>query len=78
MDANVVAVSSGGSHIAVAGKSGNVSLIDYDEGIVTDVGEGHSVPVTALAMAPNNQFIVTGDQEGALFFWSIGGCMNLN
>ena len=73
IDANVVAISREGSHIAIAGRPGMVSLIAYDQGTVSHRGSHcHSVPVTAIAFAPNQEFIITGDQEGALFFWSIG------
>jgi WD40 repeat protein len=71
--ADTVAVSKSGSHIAIAGKDGVVRLIDYDEGIFTHASqEGiHSVGVTALAVAPNQEFIVSGDEQGGIVFWTV-------
>jgi WD40 repeat protein len=70
-DADVISASKSGSHLAVAGRDGRLRLIDYDQGTVSHSGEGHSVGVTAIAVAPNQEYIVTGDEQGALFFWNL-------
>lgn len=71
-NANVICTSKSGSHLIVAGQDGMVRLIDYDEGVVTHTGlGGHSVEVTALAVAPNQSFIVSGGADGGIFFWTI-------
>ena len=64
--ADAIAITRSGSHMVVAGQS--VAVIDYDDGEVVAHAAGHAV--TAIAVAPSQDFIVTGSADGSLFFWS--------
>lgn len=64
-----VAVSASGSHLVVVGGDSLIKLIDYESGDIVWIGKGHSACISALAIAPNQEFIVTGGADGGLFFW---------
>ena len=66
--ADAIAVTRSGSHFIVGGDS--LKVFDYDDGILVARGEGHSVPITAIAVSPSQDFIVSGAADGSLFFWS--------
>ena len=42
---------------------------DYDDGVVTDVGEGHSGPITRVRMCPNLHYVVSVSADGAILIW---------
>ena len=72
-----IAISRSGSHLAIVGADGLVKLIDYESGEFVATGKGHSTSVSAVAIAPNQAFVVTGGSDGALFFWQVPAKMAL-
>ncbi len=72
LKASVVTTSKSGSDLIIGSQDGKVSLIDYDRGeIVHTCSHGHSGDISALAIAPNQSFIVSGGVDGGLFFWTL-------
>jgi WD40 repeat protein len=69
-DLACAAVNGSGSHFAVAGSEGTVKMFDYETGQLVSLGKGHSTGVAALAIAPNQTFLVSGGEDGGLFFWN--------
>lgn len=55
--------------LIVAGEDGLVRVWDYDMGAILFECVGHSCPVTACAC--HEKMIVTGDAQGALYFWQM-------
>lgn len=46
-----------------------VKLWDYNEGVVTHVGVGHSGNITRLKICPANKYIVSVSADGAILIW---------
>lgn len=46
-----------------------VKLWKYDEGIVTNIGYGHSGAINKVVISPNNKHIVSVGDEGGIFIW---------
>ena len=70
---NVVAIARSGSHFVVGGSDGRVKLYEYDEGALVAVGTAHSCAVTACAVSPNQEVVVTGAADGSIVFWQLSG-----
>lgn len=50
-----------------------VKLWNYDDGIATAVGAGHSGRITAVKFSPDMKTIVSVGAEGAIFIWDVSG-----
>eukprot|EP00483_Globobulimina_turgida_P004403 UN04412 len=48
-----------------------VKLWHYDEGIVHSIGYAHSGNVTSCKISPNNKYIVSVGDEGAICIWNM-------
>jgi WD40 repeat protein len=48
-----------------------VKVWDYDGGVVTSVGSGHSDQILKLALSPDNQSLVSVSRDGAIAIWKI-------
>lgn len=46
-----------------------LQLWQYNEGITTHVGNGHSAVVTAISFSPNGKYIVSTSASGSIFVW---------
>lgn len=68
-EVNALAITAEGEHFVSGGQDKIVKLWNYDEGISYYTGVGHSGAITKIAIAPNQQFIVTVGTEGAIFLW---------
>ena len=68
-EVNALAITSDGEHFVSGGSDKIVKLWSYDEGLTHYNGTGHSGAITKIAIAPNQQFIVTVGTEGAIFIW---------
>jgi len=68
-EVNALAITAEGEHFVSGGQDKVVKLWSYDEGLTQYNGTGHSGAITRIAIAPNQQFIVTVGTEGAIFIW---------
>jgi WD40 repeat protein len=68
-EVNTLAITSEGEHFASGGSDKVLKLWSYDEGLPCYKGVGHSQAITKIAIAPNQQFIVSVGAEGAIMIW---------
>jgi WD40 repeat protein len=66
-----LAISRSGSHLVSGGEDRLLKLWDYDEGLCKYVGVGHSGTITCTAIAPDQSFVVSVGQDGAIFLWTM-------
>jgi len=64
-----LAITSDGLQFASGGGEKVVKVWAYDEGVCGAKGVGHSGSITGLAIAPNQETIVSIGDEGAIFIW---------
>lgn len=50
-----------------------IKLWNYDDGIATAAGYGHSKRVNAVKISPNQKFAVSVGDEGGIYVWSLEG-----
>mmetsp|Transcript_19688 Transcript_19688/g.49432 ORF Transcript_19688/g.49432 Transcript_19688/m.49432 type:complete len:624 (+) Transcript_19688:134-2005(+) len=62
-------MSASGSHFVSGSQDRMVKLWDYDLGMSSHVGVGHSGTINGVAIAPDQSFIVSVGAEGAIFIW---------
>ena len=48
-----------------------VKVWDYDGGIVTAVGSGHSDQIKKIALSPDNATCVSVSRDGAIAIWNM-------
>jgi WD40 repeat protein len=70
-EVNATTVSRSGSHFVTTGGDTLLRLWDYEEGFCKFIGKGHSAPVNAAAISPDQRTIVSVGDEGAIFIWEI-------
>lgn len=70
-EVNALAITKEGEHFVSGGEDKLIKLWSYDEGFCTMTGEGHSGPITKIAIAPDQRFIVSVGNEGAIFMWKM-------
>jgi len=68
---NTLSISSSGSHYVSGGEDRLLKLWDYDTGEVKGIGVGHSGTIIAAAIAPDQSYIVSTGQEGAILIWTM-------
>jgi len=68
---NTLSMSKSGSHFVSGGEERLLKLWDYDSGVCQAIGVGHSGPITAAAIAPDQSFIVSCGGEGAILVWKM-------
>merc|ERR1719191_489660 len=66
-----LSISKSGSHYVSGGEDRLLKLWDYDEGVCKYVGVGHSGSITCAAMAPDQTFVVSSGNEGAILIWTV-------
>merc|ERR1719499_2638647 len=66
-----LSISKSGSHYVSGGEERLLKLWDYDEGNCKAIGVGHSGAITCAAIAPDQTFIVSTGQEGAIMIWTM-------
>ncbi|KAH7823813.1 putative WD repeat-containing protein 16 [Monocercomonoides exilis] len=66
-----VAINPTGSLLACAGRDKMVKVVDYDEGKIVLLGQGHPEMVSCLAWSPDGYYIVSGSHDGSVFVWSL-------
>lgn len=44
-------------------------LWKYEQGEVTHIGRGHSAPITAICISPNESCIISVSADGAILCW---------
>jgi len=66
-----LSIAKSGSHFVSGGEDRLLKLWDYDEGTAKFVGIGHSGTINAVAISPDQSFIVSVGQEGAIFIWTV-------
>jgi len=66
-----LSISKSGSHYVSGGEERLLKLWDYDEGVCKAIGVGHSGGITCAAIAPDQTFIVSTGQEGAIMIWTM-------
>jgi len=64
---------SGTRTVATGDVHGRVFLWDLETREVTQRFDGHSTAVTALAFSPEGSTLVSGDRDGLVLRWTIGG-----
>jgi len=66
-------VAKSGSHFITGSGDNTVKLWDYDIGMCSYQGLGHSGSVNSVKIAPNSEFAVSVGSEGGIFIWKIPG-----
>merc|ERR1712060_794396 len=66
-----LSISKSGSHYVSGGEDRLLKLWDYDEGVCKYIGVGHSGTISCAAIAPDQTFIVSTGQEGAILIWTM-------
>ncbi|CAD7955187.1 unnamed protein product [Amoebophrya sp. A25] len=64
-----LSMSASGSHFVSGSQDRMVKLWDYDLGMASHVGIGHSGTINGVAVAPDQSFVVSVGAEGAIFIW---------
>ena len=64
-----LSMSYSGSHFVSGSEDKTVKLWDYDSGLVSHIGVGHSGAVSGVAISPCQSFVVSVGSEGAVFVW---------
>lgn len=62
---------SDGSKFVTGGDDKLVKLWDYDGGVVTHVGCGHSDQILKLRLSPDNKNLVSVSKDGAIAIWNM-------
>jgi len=70
-DVNSLAIAADQSVFAMSEESGEVKVFDFQSGHIQTVGVGHATNATAVAVAPNSKFVVSGDTSGGIFLWEL-------
>ncbi len=65
-----LAVSPDGNRVAVAGKNGEVALLDPKTGKTTVTLKGHKGAVRGVAFASDSAAIATGGEDGTVRLWN--------
>jgi len=66
---NALDVDQEGNSFVSGGDSCLLKFFSYDEGDLLAVGKGHSGPIRAIRISPDQQQVVSVGQEGAIFLW---------
>jgi len=66
-----LSISASGSHYVSGGEERLLKLWDYDEGICKYIGVGHSGSITCVAISPDQSFVVSTGNEGAILIWTM-------
>ncbi|CAE8612968.1 unnamed protein product, partial [Polarella glacialis] len=66
-----LSMSKSGSHYVTGGEERLLKLWDYDRGVASHIGVGHSGTITCVAIAPDQSFIVSTGTEGAILIWTM-------
>merc|ERR1712003_515184 len=64
-----MSVAASGSHFVSGSQDRLVKLWEYDSGLSTHIGIGHSGTINGVAIAPDQSTIVSVGAEGAIFIW---------
>lgn len=64
-----LSIARSGSNFVSGGQDRLLKLWDYDEGTCKYIGVGHSGLINAVAISPDQSFIVSVGCEGAIFIW---------
>ena len=68
-EVNALAITADGENFLSAGEDKILKLWNYDEGLTTYKGIGHSGCITKIGISPNQNFIVSVGAEGSIFIW---------
>ena len=75
VDALTLALSPDGRVLAAGDRSGGVTLIDAERGVVLNRGaapaETAEPPISAVAFAPGGTMLALGDQQGKVSLWAL-------
>ena len=66
-----VAIDPTGSLFATVGNDKLVKIVDYDEGKIILLGEGHPEHVTCCCWSPDGLHLVSGSADGSVFVWTL-------
>ncbi|KAK2960411.1 putative Cilia- and flagella-associated protein 52 [Blattamonas nauphoetae] len=66
-----LAIDPSGTLMAVGGSDKVVRIVDYDEGKVLLMGEGHPEKITCLTWSPDGRKLVSGSADGSIFIWNL-------
>nr|CAB3267684.1 WD repeat-containing protein 16-like [Phallusia mammillata] len=58
-----------GRQLITGGDDKLIKVWDYNEGMVTHVGQGHSGNITRVKMCPERRYIVSVSRDGAIIVW---------
>jgi len=68
---NGMDIFSDGTKFVTGGDDKLVKVWDYDGGVVTHVGCGHSDQILKLRLSPNNRHLVSVSKDGAIAIWNM-------
>ncbi|XP_022914302.2 cilia- and flagella-associated protein 52 [Onthophagus taurus] len=68
---NCIDIIDDGTRFVTGGNDQIIKLWDYEAGITTHVGLGHSAVITAAAFSPDGKYIVSTSASGSIFIWSV-------
>jgi WD40 repeat protein len=66
---NGVDLSPGGKRLVSGGDDRLIKLWDYNDGVVSHVGIGHSGNISRVKLCPHLKYIVSVSQDGAIITW---------
>lgn len=64
-----VSIDPTGSLFACVGMDKLVKVVDYDEGKIVLLGEGHPEQINCCCWSPDGTHLVTGSSDGSVFVW---------
>ncbi|NXL29771.1 CFA52 protein, partial [Glaucidium brasilianum] len=67
---NGMDITSDGAYFVTGGDDHLVKLWDYNEGVVTHIGVGHSGNISRIKICPGNKYIVSVGADGAILVWT--------
>lgn len=68
---STLSISKSGSHYVSGGEERLLKLWEYDGGVCTNIGVGHSGAISCCAISPDQTFIVSCGSEGAIMVWTM-------
>lgn len=68
-EVNSLAITNSGEHFVSGGEDKQLKLWGYDEGMQQYVGNGHAGSIVKLQFSPDQRFIISVGDEGAIFIW---------
>jgi WD40 repeat protein len=68
---NSLSITKSGETFVSAGEDRLLKVWDYEKGVCSHIGIGHSTTINKVIIAPNQEFMVSVGTDGSIFFWDV-------